>query len=100
MSAIARLLLARGARVSGSGVKRTPLVEELGGEGASVAIGHRAANIARDTDVVVVSSAIAHDTPEFEEAVRRKLDVLTRGAMLAELAKGHKLIAVAGTHGK
>ena len=100
MSAIARLLLARGARVSGSDVKHSPLIAELEAEGARVAIGHRAKNIGPETNLVVVSSAIAHDNPEFEEAVRRKLDVVTRGAMLAELAKGHKLIAVAGTHGK
>ncbi|HEY6233942.1 MAG TPA: Mur ligase domain-containing protein [Candidatus Elarobacter sp.] len=57
MSAIARLLLARGARVSGSDVKHTPLIAELEAEGARVAIGHRAENIAADAGVVVVSSA-------------------------------------------
>jgi UDP-N-acetylmuramate--alanine ligase len=99
MSAIARLLLARGATVTGSDVRRTPLIEELEAEGARVAIGHRIENIG-DAQVVVVSSAIAHDNPEFDAAVERKLHILTRGAMLAELAKGHKLVAVAGTHGK
>ena len=99
MSAIARLLLACGANVSGSDVRRTPLVAELEAEGARVAIGHRAENVG-DVETVVVSSAIAHDNPEFVEAVDRKLNVITRGAMLAELAKGHKLVAVAGTHGK
>jgi UDP-N-acetylmuramate--alanine ligase len=99
MSAIARLLLARGARVSGSDVTRTPLIDALETEGVRVAIGHRAANVG-DAAVVVVSSAIAQDNPEFVDAVERKLDVVTRGAMLAELAKGHKLVAVAGTHGK
>jgi len=100
MSAIARLLLARGARVTGSDVTRTPLIEELEREGARIAEGHRAENIPAEADVVVVSSAIAHDNPEFVAAVERKLHILTRGAMLAELAKGHKLLAVAGTHGK
>ncbi len=99
MSAIARLLLARGASVSGSDVKRTPLIDELESEGVRVAIGQRAENLA-GARTVVVSSAIAHDNPEFVAAVERKLDVVTRGAMLAELAKGHKLVAVAGTHGK
>ncbi len=99
MSAIARLLLARGARVSGSDVHRSPLVAQLEAEGVAVAIGHRAANLGA-ASVVVVSSAIAHDNPEFVAALERKLDVLTRGAMLAELARGHKLVAVAGTHGK
>jgi len=99
MSAIARLLLARGAQVSGSDVTRTALIDALETEGVRIAIGHHAANVG-DAQVVVVSSAIAQDNPEFVDAVERKLDVLTRGAMLAELAKGHKLVAVAGTHGK
>lgn len=99
MSAIARLLLARGARVSGSDVKRSPLIDSLEAEGVRVTIGQRAENIG-DARTVVVSSAIAHDNAEFVAAIERKLDVITRGAMLAELAKGHKLVAVAGTHGK
>jgi UDP-N-acetylmuramate--alanine ligase len=99
MSAIARLLLARGARVSGSDVHRTALVEQLEAEGVRVAIGHRAEHLGEAT-VVVVSSAIAQDNAEFVAAVDRKLHVVTRGAMLAELARGHKLVAVAGTHGK
>ena len=99
MSAIARLLLARNARVSGSDVRRTRLVAELEAEGVSVTIGHRPENVS-GASVVVVSSAIAQDNPEFVEAVERKLDILTRGAMLAELARGHKLVAVSGTHGK
>ncbi|HEY0395471.1 MAG TPA: UDP-N-acetylmuramate--L-alanine ligase [Candidatus Elarobacter sp.] len=99
MSAIARLLLARGARVSGSDVSRTPLVAELESEGVRVAIGHRAENVDR-AQRVVVSSAIAHENPEFVAAIERKLDIITRGAMLAELARGQKLVAVSGTHGK
>ena len=99
MSAIARLLLARGARVSGSDVSRTPLVAELESEGVRVAIGHGAENVA-GAERVVVSSAIAHENPEFVAAIERKLDIITRGAMLAELARGHKLVAVSGTHGK
>jgi UDP-N-acetylmuramate--alanine ligase len=99
MSAIARLLLARGAQVSGSDLRRTPLVAQLEAAGVRVAIGHRAENL-RAATVVVVSSAIAQDNAEFVAAVERKLDVVTRGAMLAELARGHKLLAVAGTHGK
>ncbi len=99
MSAIARLLLARGARVGGSDVRRTRLVAELEAEGAHVAIGHRAENVG-EADVVVVSSAIARDNPEFQAALVRKVRIVTRGEMLAELARGHKLAAVAGTHGK
>ncbi len=99
MSAIARLLLARGARVSGSDVSRTPLTAELEAEGVRIAIGHAAANGA-DADVVVVSSAIASDNPEQRAARERGQRVVTRGAMLGELTRGHTLVAVAGTHGK
>ena len=84
MSAIARLLLARGARVSGSDVRRSELVEALESEGAMVSIGHRAENVALP-DLVIVSSAIAHDNPEFVAALERGIDIKTRGAMLAEL---------------
>ena len=99
MSAIARLLLARGARVSGSDVRRTPLIDELEAEGVRIAIGHRAENVG-DAVTVVVSSAIAKDNPEFVAALERRLDIVTRGKLLALLAEGRKLVAVAGTHGK
>jgi len=99
MSAIARLLLARGARVSGSDVYRSALVAQLECEGASVAIGHRAENLGTP-DLVIVSSAIAHDNPEFVAALERGIDIKTRGAMLAELTGSRKTIAIAGTHGK
>jgi UDP-N-acetylmuramate--alanine ligase len=100
MSAIARLLVARGAQVSGSDVRRSPLVARLEEEGVRIAIGHRAENLDAEVEVVVVSSAIARDNPEFVAALERKLRVVTRGEMLAELARGHKVVAVAGTHGK
>ncbi len=99
MSAIARLLLARGAHVSGSDVYRSELVAKLEAEGAVVAVGHRAENVGTP-DLVVVSSAIAHENPEFVAALERGIDIKTRGAMLAELTGSRKTIAIAGTHGK
>jgi UDP-N-acetylmuramate--alanine ligase len=99
MSAIARLLLARGAHVTGSDMQRTPLVDEIEQEGATISIGHRAENVG-NPDVVVVSSAIAKDNPEFVAAIDRQIDIVTRGAMLAQLTSSQKTIAIAGTHGK
>jgi UDP-N-acetylmuramate--alanine ligase len=99
MSAIARLLLARGARVSGSDVHRSELIAQLETEGAVVAIGHRAENVGTP-DLVIVSSAIAHENPEFVAALERGIDIKTRGAMLAELTGSRKTIAIAGTNGK
>ncbi len=99
MSAIARLLLARGATVTGSDVRRTPLIDQLEAEGVGVAIGHRAENVG-DASLVVVSSAIAQDNPEFTAALERGIGLKTRGAMLADLTAGHATVAIAGTHGK
>ncbi|MGH7684479.1 MAG: Mur ligase domain-containing protein, partial [Vulcanimicrobiaceae bacterium] len=99
MSAIARLLLARGEKVSGSDVRRTPLVARLEAEGARVFIGHRALNVEGATRVIV-SSAIDGSNPEIARAKELNLPILTRGAMLSELTEGKQTIAVAGTHGK
>jgi UDP-N-acetylmuramate--alanine ligase len=99
MSALARISLARGARVTGSDVRATPLVEQLRAEGIEITVGHRAENIGEAT-LVVVSSAIAPENPELEAARARRTRVLGRGEMLAELIADRKTIAIAGTHGK
>jgi UDP-N-acetylmuramate--alanine ligase len=99
MSAIARMLLARGEAISGSDVNVTPLVEQLRAEGVRVAIGHHARNV-RDAHTLVVSSAIDRRNPEYLAAVRNGTPVLRRGEMLARLLSGRRGIAVSGTHGK
>jgi len=99
MSAIARVLLARGEAVSGSDVTVTPLVEALRREGARISIGHDARNV-RDAHTVVVSSAIDRHNPEYLAALRRRATLLHRGEMLARLVQGRRGIAVCGTHGK
>ena len=99
MSAIARILLARGQRVSGSDLKDTPLIARLREEGADVRIGHDAANV-EHAHTVIVSSAIDRRNPEYLAAQRRHLPLLHRGEMLAELLRNRSGIAVCGTHGK
>lgn len=99
MSAIARILLARGDRISGSDVHDTPLIDQLRAAGARIAIGHRAKNIT-GARAVVISSAISPDNPEFLAASERKLPIYRRGEMLAQLMSGRRGIAIAGTHGK
>jgi UDP-N-acetylmuramate--alanine ligase len=99
MSAIARLLLKRGAAVSGSDERPSALLDELVDEGAVIAIGHREQNVGRP-DTVVVSSAIAHQNPEFAEAARRGIPIVGRGEMLARIIGATPTVAVAGTHGK
>ncbi|HEX8806713.1 MAG TPA: UDP-N-acetylmuramate--L-alanine ligase [Candidatus Aquilonibacter sp.] len=99
MSAIARILLARGQRVSGSDVKETALITRLREEGADVRIGHDAAHV-ENAHTVVVSSAIDRRNPEYVAAQRRSLPLLHRGEMLAELLRNRSGIAICGTHGK
>jgi UDP-N-acetylmuramate--alanine ligase len=99
MSAIARILLARGQCVSGSDVKETPLIVRLREEGARVTVGHDAANVDR-AHTVIVSSAIDRNNPEYIAAQRRNIPLLHRGEMLAELLRSRSGIAICGTHGK
>lgn len=99
MSALARILLARGAPVSGSSDRRTELTDRLAREGARIAIGHAAENLGT-AQTIVVSSAIDGDNVELAAARALGLEVVHRGSLLAELMGGRRGIAVAGTHGK
>jgi UDP-N-acetylmuramate--alanine ligase len=99
MSGIARILLARGVRVSGSDRRDTPTLLALRALGAQVTLGHDPANVA-DADTVVVSTAIRADNPELATARERGLQVLPRAVALAAVMAGRRSIAVAGTHGK
>lgn len=99
MSGIAEILLSLGYPVSGSDLKRSPVTERLVSLGATVFEGHEAEN-ARPADVVVISSAVRADNPEVAEARLRKIPVVARAEMLAELMRLKFGIAVAGMHGK
>ena len=99
MRNLAKLLLARGVAVSGSDLKDSKGLRELGQLGADVVVGHDPANLG-EPDAVVVSSAIAERNVELAEARRRGLVVWARAQVLASLATGTRSIAVGGTHGK
>jgi UDP-N-acetylmuramate--alanine ligase len=99
MSGIAEVLANLGYRVMGSDVAESANVKRLRDNGIAVAIGHAAANV-DGADVVVVSSAIKRDNPELAAARARRLPVVRRAEMLAELMRLKSCIAVAGTHGK
>jgi UDP-N-acetylmuramate--alanine ligase len=99
MSGIAEILLTMGYAVSGSDLRRSPATERLVGLGATIYEGHAAGNAAA-SDVVVTSSAVAKDNPEVVEARARKIPVIQRAEMLAELMRLKYGIAVAGMHGK
>ncbi|MBO6163530.1 MAG: UDP-N-acetylmuramate--L-alanine ligase, partial [Lachnospiraceae bacterium] len=100
MSGLAEVLLGRNFKVSGSDMHASPLTDRLQNEGAQVAIGQRAENIVDGIDVVVYTAAVHSDNPEFAEAVRRELPMLTRAELLGQMMKNYgTAVAVAGTHG-
>ncbi|MCX7770338.1 MAG: UDP-N-acetylmuramate--L-alanine ligase [Proteobacteria bacterium] len=99
MSGIAEVLNNLGYKVSGSDIKETDTTKRLEGLGIKVYYGHKPENI-RDTEVLVVSSAIKKDNPELLEAKRLGIPVILRAEMLAELMRMKYSILIAGTHGK
>ncbi len=99
MSGIARVLLARGSRVSGSDARSSRTTAALQALGATVFVGHAGTNV-EQADTVVVSTAIRPDNPELVAARERGLRVLPRAEALAALMAGRRGVAVAGTHGK
>ena len=99
MSGIAEILLTMGYAVSGSDLRASAATERLAALGAVIYIGHAAENVA-GSDVVVTSSAVARDNPEVLEARARRIPVIQRAEMLAELMRLKFGIAIAGMHGK
>ena len=101
MSGLAEILLDQNFTVTGSDAKESPLTDRLSDMGAKIFYGQRASNIPEDTELVVYTAAIHPDNPEYAEAVRRELPMLTRAQLLGQLMKNYQVpIAVAGTHGK
>ena len=99
MSGIAEILLNLGMKVSGSDLRRGPVTDRLAQLGATIYEGHDAGNVAGAT-VVVTSSAVGAANPEVIEAHARKIPVIQRAEMLAELMRLKYGIAIAGMHGK
>src|SRR5262245_3268196 len=99
MCGIAEVLLTLGHVVSGSDIKASAVTERLEKLGAHVSIGHRGENLGA-ADVVVTSSAVSEDNPEVIAAHARKIPVIPRAEMLAELMRLKTSITIAGAHGK
>ena len=99
MSGIAELLANLGYAVTSSDAKLSPVTAHLASLGVGVAEGHDAANVG-DADVVVYSSAVRPTNPEIVEATGRRIPVIPRAEMLAELMRLKYSVAVAGAHGK
>ena len=100
MSGIAEILLDQGFKVSGSDKSLSEVTERLQKLGATVYEGHRPENIASDVDTLVYSSAVMLENPEVLEAQRRKIPIVRRAEMLAEVMRLKYGIGIAGTHGK
>jgi len=99
MIGIARVLLKKGYKVSGSDITETHELKKLKKNGAKVYIGHDQANI-KNVNLVVVSSAIDLKNPEIIEARKSSITIIPRAEMLGSLMKGYESIAIAGSHGK
>ena len=99
MGGIAEVMLNLGYAVSGSDLKENAMTRHLTALGARVVFGHAAENIS-GADAVVTSTAVAASNPEVVEAKARRVPVVPRAEMLAELMRFRYGIAVAGTHGK
>ncbi len=99
MNGIAEVLLNQGYQVSGSDLADSAATQRLKNLGAKVYVGHAEGNLT-DADAVVVSTAVKADNPEVVAARARKIPIVPRAMMLAELMRLKQGIAIAGTHGK
>lgn len=99
MSAIARVMLEMGYKVTGSDVVKGELAEKLAQKGAGIYIGHEADNV-KGSDLVVYSTALPKDNVERQAAEAQGIPILHRAQMLARLMNQGKGVAVAGAHGK
>lgn len=99
MCGIAEVLLNQGYEIAGSDMKESKNTQRLKELGVDIFIGHDAAHI-ETADVLVVSTAIDTSNPEVNAALSRRLPIVRRAQMLAELMRYRHGIAIAGTHGK
>ncbi|ACL39560.1 UDP-N-acetylmuramate/alanine ligase [Pseudarthrobacter chlorophenolicus A6] len=99
MSAVARIMVARGVPVSGSDAKDLPVMRDLATKGARIAVAYDAGNLG-DAQTVVAGSAIRADNPELAAARQAGLPVLHRSEALAATMGEDTVVTIAGTHGK
>jgi len=99
MSALAKILLAKNCKVTGSDLARSDLTDFLSQKGAKIFIGHSEKNVAPGS-LVVFSSDVLTKNPEYQAAVEMQCKLLHRSDLLLELMRGYKTLAVTGTHGK
>ena len=99
MIGIARLLLQKGYKVSGSDISNSYELKKIRKEGAKVSIGHSRKNV-KNSNLIVVSTAIDKKNPEILEGIKTGITIIPRAEMLGSIMRGYESIAVAGSHGK
>ena len=101
MSGIAEVLVTQGFKVSGTDIKLGDTCKRLSELGVLIKEGHDSKNLPETASLVVYSSAVKQDNPEIQEAKKRKIPIIQRAEVLAELMRLKKYgISVAGSHGK
>ena len=101
MSGLAEVLLEERFTITGSDMKESSLTKKLEQSGATVFYGQSAEHILPGTDVVVYTAAVHEDNPEYQEAVRQQIPLLSRAELLGQMMNNYEQsVAVAGTHGK
>ena len=101
MSGLAEILITENFKVSGSDAHRSALTDALEKKGARIYIGQNAANITPDIDLIVYTSAIHPDNPEYIAMKELQIPSLSRAQLLGQIMKNYKVpIAISGTHGK
>ena len=99
MIGIARLLLQKGYKVSGSDIHESYELKKIKKEGVKVFLGHSKLNI-KSANLIVVSSAIDKKNPEIVEGIKNGITIIPRAEMLGSIMRGYESIAIAGSHGK
>lgn len=100
ISSVARMMLLKGKKVSGSDTNDSEIVRELAKLGAKIQIGHKKENLNSKTDLVIYTIAVPENNPELARAKKLKIKTLTYPETLGFISKNHYTVAVSGTHGK
>jgi UDP-N-acetylmuramate--alanine ligase len=100
VSAIARMLVKDGKRVTGSDIGPSPVTDALKKEGIRTIFGHRASNVPRGTDLVIYTKAVGRDNPELVRAKKLGIPCLAYAEALGEISRRKFTIAISGAHGK
>ncbi|NGX59118.1 MAG: UDP-N-acetylmuramate--L-alanine ligase [Chlamydiae bacterium] len=99
MSALARILLQKGDKVTGSDIRESENVKKLRMEGAEIYLGHDKKNI-KKPEAVIYSTEIPKENPEYSFAKKNGIPLLHRSELLAHLMEGYAPVLITGTHGK